>query len=375
MKFNKWTYGLAAVGAVSLVSAARADETHMSQLNTALSGTTISGYVDVAAQYNNGDQGGGNALSPVNAVDAFSVNSVSITLDKPLDESPWASGYRIDMNAGNGAIDALGGATFNRFNNNNNDVINSDFMVRQAYVALRTPLGNGIDWKIGAFDTILGYESSTGYANPNYTRSIGWAHEATSYVGLLGTYKVSDLITVNAGLANPQSFYNNAATLSSKNFLFSAVLTAPENFGVFKGATLTLGASQTFETGGVNNYYAGLTLPTPIRALAVGFAFDALQRLGDTAGGNDYVFGAYATYQATDKVGLALRAEYHNGKTGFTPFDGEEITATMSYSLWANVVSRIEARWDHSEHFNNTGSGNRGYENAIMLALNVIYKF
>ena len=52
MKFNKWTLGLAAVGVVSLASAARADE-KVSQLNTALSNTTLSGYVDVGAQYAN----------------------------------------------------------------------------------------------------------------------------------------------------------------------------------------------------------------------------------------------------------------------------------------------------------------------------------
>ena len=53
MKFNKWTLGLAAVGVVSLASAARADET-MSQVQTALSNTTISGYVDTSIQWNPG---------------------------------------------------------------------------------------------------------------------------------------------------------------------------------------------------------------------------------------------------------------------------------------------------------------------------------
>ena len=49
MKFNKWTLGLAALGVVSLASAARADEAKMSQVQTALSNTTLSGYVDVSA--------------------------------------------------------------------------------------------------------------------------------------------------------------------------------------------------------------------------------------------------------------------------------------------------------------------------------------
>jgi len=48
MKFNKWTVGLAAIGAVSLASTARADE-KMSPVQTALSNTTLSSYVNVAA--------------------------------------------------------------------------------------------------------------------------------------------------------------------------------------------------------------------------------------------------------------------------------------------------------------------------------------
>src|SRR5476651_2910767 len=73
MKFNKWTMGLAAVGVVSLASAARADE-KVSQLNTALSNTTLSGYVDVGAQYVTAT-GGAYSLPSVNS---FSLNTVDI---------------------------------------------------------------------------------------------------------------------------------------------------------------------------------------------------------------------------------------------------------------------------------------------------------
>jgi len=116
MKFNKWTVGLAAVGVVSLASAVRADEAKMSQLQTALSNTTISGYVDVAAQYNTGNQHlfgtvpagtGLNNLSAPSKVDAFSLNDVDVAIDKPEDESPWASGYHVDLNWGADAINGL----------------------------------------------------------------------------------------------------------------------------------------------------------------------------------------------------------------------------------------------------------------------------
>src|SRR5271154_2640193 len=57
MKFNKWTLGLAGVGAVSLASAVRADEAKIIPLQTTLANTTISGYVDTAVQYNAGNVG------------------------------------------------------------------------------------------------------------------------------------------------------------------------------------------------------------------------------------------------------------------------------------------------------------------------------
>ena len=60
MKYNKWTLGLAAVGLVSLGSVASAEE-KMNAVQTALSGTMISGYVDTSAQWNLGT---GNANSP-----------------------------------------------------------------------------------------------------------------------------------------------------------------------------------------------------------------------------------------------------------------------------------------------------------------------
>ena len=53
MKFNKWTLGLAAVGAVSLTSVAQAEE-KMNVLQTAMTSTTISGYVDTSMQWNPG---------------------------------------------------------------------------------------------------------------------------------------------------------------------------------------------------------------------------------------------------------------------------------------------------------------------------------
>jgi len=401
MKFNKWTLGLAAVGAVSMASAVRADEApKLSQLNTALSSTTLSGYVDVAVQYNPGNinykaanatpaaygtvpalAGNANGI-----VDGFSMNDVDIALDKPEDDSPWASGYHVDINAGQDALFAISGSSVG---------------VRQAYVTLRTPVGNGIDWKIGAFDGVTGYESNTGYSNPNYTRSYGWAANPASEVGVLGTYKVCNEVSVTAGVVNRDvpsvtdkdgggGGLNGAlgglvgpgnVPLSSKSYVGMVALTAPDSWGWVKGSTLNLGTVQTFDGFGVNNYNVSLVMNTPVTGLTGGLAYDFVQTLGGNDKEDGSIYGVYATYHQTDKLSYNGRVEWLSfnqgpGNDDVSNFskNGCEATATVEYDLWANVVSRAEVRWDHSDNGASLNSYS-GVKDAFMVALNVVYKF
>ncbi len=397
MKFNKWTLGLAAVGAVSMASAVRADEAKLVPLNTAVSSTVISGYVDVAAQYNPGDPSGKNGVGAPNqpfglagwpgaagTVDGFSLNTVVISLDKPLDESPWASGYHVDLNWGNAAQ----GWTL---------------PVRQAYVTVRTPVGNGIDWKVGGFDGVTGYEGNTGYANPNYTRSYGYQFNPASELGMIGSYKIVDGVTVQMGIAQRGATFGAAGQrsvgLSSKDYIATLSLSAPESWGWLKGSTLNAGMVQGFDNGAVNNYSVNATLATPVTGLKVGLSFDAGETLTQAGALGDlswygYIYGAYVTYQATDKLSFNVRGEYVDadgvgrlvvGPGVFAPFgthipNMEEVTATVEYDLWANVVSRLEFRWDHADgsgkYFNNgSGTGAPSTQDAFLLALNLVYKF
>jgi hypothetical protein len=398
MKFNKWTLGLAAVGAVSMASAVRADDApKLVPLNTAVSSTVISGYVDVAAQYNMGNYGpfaasggvpvgtAGNFIVPgfINKVDNFTLNDVDIALDKPQDESPWASGYHIDLNLGTDAV----GLGFNNLRAEGTGAV----AIRQGYVVLRTPVGNGIDWKIGVQDDIIGYEGNTDGANPNYTRSIGYSVEPTTLVGMIGSYKITDAVTIQGGIADATSpaaglFGGGLPTSSDKTLAAAVAFTAPDSFGFAKGATLNLGTLLNLEKGGQDNYYAGITMPTPMSTLKVGAAFDlvsvANEAPGNSQNDSGYIIGIYGSLQPTDKLAFNLRAEYYdlegaffNPYGGFTgDGKGEEVTATVSYNLWANVTSRAEFRWDHLDQ-GTTFSDNHSNADAFMLALNLIYTF
>src|SRR5207249_6090898 len=81
-----------------------------------------------------------------------------------------------------------------------------DFAVKQAYVDLQVPIGNGLGIRLGHFNYIGGYEMPDAGENPNYSRSFAWTLEPASHTGALLTYKCCDAVTLMAGIANT---YNN----------------------------------------------------------------------------------------------------------------------------------------------------------------------
>jgi hypothetical protein len=401
MKFNKWTLGLAAAGIVTLPSLTQATSPVMVQ--TVAENTTLTGYVDTSAQWNSGNGNGNNApiaFNGENKADGFNLNVVDIALDKPLDETPWAAGYHAELWLG---PDANTLATQSNGNQ-------ADFAIRQAYVALRTPIGNGIDWKIGVFDTILGYESTSSPNNPNFTRSYGYTIEPTTATGFLATYKFCDEVSASAGIANtmgPQINQRNTfgQNEQTKAYMGSITVTAPQNWGWLAGSSMTaalmhgwtpstMPAEGTFP-GDITSVYAGVTLSTPVTGLKVGAAFDyrhvddSSQFLVDESDGDTFVYGLYASYQATEKLSLHVRGELMIDKaTQFqdtsdlsgspNTYKSYELTLTAQYDLWKNVLSRVEFRWDHadtSKYYGGSSVGSPVQNQAWMLAANVIYKF
>lgn len=387
MKFNQWTLGLAAVGVISLASAARAEESAV-PLMTALSSTTISGYVDTSAHWNFGDNG---MMPPYkfnsDKSDGFNLNVVQLSIAKPLDESEWASGYKVDLWMGPDA---------NTLNTASDGWSDSDFAIRQAYVALRAPVGNGIDFKVGVFDTIIGYESLESGNNPNYTRSYGHTIEPQTHTGVLATYRFSDYISAAVGVANtvgPQingrahsDWLNNEKSESYKSYMASIALTAPDDWGFLAGSTLYGGVVNGYDANilglgwgydeNITSWYAGATLATPVTGLKLGASFDYLDVHNEDP--SVWALAGYASFQATEKLSLHARAEYVKGEDlpAWTWNGVEKIyafTGTIQYDLWQNVISRLEIRWDKADE---DAFGDKGDDkDAVMLAANIIYKF
>jgi hypothetical protein len=380
MKVNKWTWGLATAGLVSLPALIAQAEEQPSPILTALSSTTISGYVDVSAHWNMGSDNANNAppyLYNAGKADGFNLDKVKLRIERALDEAQWSAGYRADL---------LFGPDANTFATQSaNSTGSSDFAIQQAYVALRAPAGNGLDMKLGVFDSIIGYESHDSGNNPNYTRSYGTTIEPHTHTGLLATYQLFDALGVAAGIANtliPPINSRSTRAESHKTYMASAAFTLPENVGFLAGSSIYAGLVEGF--GGSTdedqaNFYLGGTFNTPVAGVKAGAAFDYAHDLGGVGGATARTYAGYLSFQATEKMSLHARAEYADIDDVYAFGDIFALTGTLEYDLWRNVLSRLELRWDHNASGNDSfggatpGAPNR--KNEYLLAANLIYKF
>lgn len=412
MKLNHWTMALAAAGVVSMGAVAQAEEATES-VKTLVSGTTISGYVSTSAIWNPGTDTvypaaisafhGGSNTSGKN--DGFNVDHINLTIAKAMDEGEWAAGYKSEFWFGSDAFilgtPTLGGA--------------EDFAIKQAYVSLRAPVGNGIDFKMGAFDTPIGYEASNVSENPHYTRSMGYALQPTTHTGLSASYRFSELFAMSAGVVNGRGpvigaklqngFPGTRGSESSKGYFASFELTAPDSWGFLSGSKF---AAQVMDSPNVlftdtTDIHVSATLNTPVEAWKVGISYYYRANMPGVVGGagaplSNYanVWGLYNSYKATEKLTLNLRGEYLTATDGTvyagTPGDNDpnnqmlSITGSVDYALWENVISRLEVRYDSS--LSGGGAGDQPFggtvafpgnftdnKSNLLVALNVIYKF
>ena len=288
--------------------------------------------------------------------------------------------------------------------------------MKQAYVALHAPLGTGLDVKMGVWDTIIGYEVFESGSNPNFTRSYGYSMEPTTHTGILASYTFCPEFAVNFGIADTfgpsiNGRANPPQAESFKTYMGSFTYTVPTNCGFLSGSTLTgciINGYNTAVLGGAGgnetSYYAGASVNTPVKGLTVGGAFDYMDV--HNTGGETWCLGGYVGYHMTEKLSLYGRAEYLRDRgdqkffgTRTDPADPTtfvasapdkvlEMTGTIQYDLWKNVMTRLEVRWDHSL----SGAGTWGgtvpnttafvddlpastEKNAVALIANVIYKF
>lgn len=414
----KWSLALATLGIISAPSL-QAQEYRLEPVENLLAGGTIlSGYVDTSVMWaiDAPANSGGTAAFPntlrmpgrlydtAERMNGFNLNAVSLCLDHPLSEEDWAASYHAQLLLGPDA------SLRNSYSLASGP---SDLAVNEAYVTLRAPLGNGLQFRLGYFSTPLGYEVYDSYRNPNYSRSYGYYIEPKGQTGLTVKYDFADWCSVLGGVANNYSPFVNARTVDNGPLTYLGLVRLTGAGFDCPGAILTLGYTGGHTATGapsdtgprLHNYYAGLQTPLFVEGLALGVAYD--YRENYSAGWPAQFFlppgpshsyasatSVYLTYKITE-WSFNVRAEYARASAGNTIFAARSdfgsskpmfggndekflgITTTVGYELWKNVMSRVEFRWDHdcAGGVPVFGTAAEPQQDSLTLGLNLIYSF
>ena len=424
---------LAAVASLSLADSApeasAQDTKKMVQNNfveTAQKGIKLSGYVDAGYSYN--FTGAANGTSDVSgrfgsdtaAKGDFNLYAVKLALEKALtSENKAQAGFRTDVMIGEDAnylINRGNIGTTGTQSNANQD--SNALFLEQAYVSIRAPVGNGWDFKVGKFVSILGYEVIERPANMNVTYGLLWQQMPLYYTGVLSSYKFDDYLDAKLGVVNGSQTDNNTSTSGagdgcavlaalnvtapggnanwSNNFQYSSnndnntstdTTTSSTSTGVENGSS---GTGYTFIYNSWGNWAPKFADDKLL------FAFNALLGTSSTndndpsqAGTTWFGAGAYAKYQFNDWFSLCSRGEYLGGNNPAKISDTYEnqnlslweYTLTAGFNVIDNLLIRAEYRLDwgsNSVNNVNTGSGNTAATSsgpAHYAGAEVVYSF
>jgi len=382
-------------------------------VETAQKGIKLSGYVDAGYSYNFTGQGGNSQVNSRVQSDSaqqgdFNLYAVKIALEKAMtSENKAQAGFRVDVMIGEDAKYLANPAqTYSSTSLNNTQQDSNYLFLEQAYVQLRAPVGNGWDFKVGKFASILGYEVMERPANMNITYGLLYNQFPFWYTGVLSSYKFDEYLDGKLGVANGANSDNNTTTSGGSDgvaLLAALNVTAPggnanwsNNFEYSTASENSTGASPT-AAGTATTQNA---LPSNVASTSTGggawtiiynswgnwapkfandkllLAFDSV--LGNTAGANQvggaqnttwYGASAYAKYQFNDWFSLMSRGEYFGGDNlnkinnglGNANQDAGlswwEYTITAGFNVIDNVLIRAEYRLDWGDNISGTNSG------------------
>jgi len=436
---------LAAVTSLSLADSApeasAQDTKKMVQNNfveTAQKGIKLSGYVDAGYSYNFTGSGNQSVVNSRVQSDSaqrgdFNLYAVKLALEKAMtSENKAQAGFRVDVMIGEDAKYLANPAQTYSSTANNNTAQDSNYLfLEQAYVQLRAPVGNGWDFKVGKFASILGYEVMERPANMNITYGLLYNQFPFWYTGVLSSYKFDDYLDGKLGVANGANSDNNTTTSGGSDgvaLLAALNVTAPggnanwsHNFEYSTASENSTGASPT--AAGTATTQNALPSNVASTSSAGGawtiiynswgnwspkfandkllFAFDSV--LGNTAGANTngaagpqnttwWGASAYTKYQFNDWFSLMSRGEYFGGdnlnkinnnlgnSNQSSGLSWWEYTITAGFNVIDNVLIRAEYRLDWGDNITGTNTGtSAGQSNssgpAHYAGAEVVYSF
>lgn len=255
-------------------------------------GTTFNLTMDGYYGYNfNRPVGGVNLLRAYDvSSNSFSLNQAALIIERAPDvEAGRRFGARLDLMFGQATETVQG----NPGNEPRPQVYRNIWQAYGTYVA---PIGKGLTVDFGKFAGSLGYETNYTKDNFNYSRAYFFNYLPFYHFGFRTTYAFNDKFTATHWLVNGAN--------------------QSEDFNGFKSQAVLLTIKPTNRVTLQTNYYVGKEQRDRNPALNPGFAplptqpglsTDVIQPVPE---GRFHVLDAYATFNVTDKLTLALEGDF-----------------------------------------------------------------
>ncbi len=313
---------------------------------------------------------------------SFSLNKFKLTIaSAPVATDKWDAGFQTSLLLGDDAPDLnSGGSSGTGANTSFNDL-------REAYVEMNVPIGTGLDIKAGEMISLLNFESGDGgAANPNFSQGLQWWFTGNGpSAGIQGTYNFTDKIGLTLRVDNGL-FQGPVDNNSGKAFSGSL------NFKPTKDLWVNLIGWYESSSGGADSSVSGLSTIggyqfTP--KLGSGWEVDYFNFSSAVNASDLWSVGGWLWYDFTDKLDLALRADFIDDRDGLLgpavrpgaglPFspdsDGSlgSVTLTLNYKPAPNIKIQPEIRYDYTSY--SGGLDASGKKDRIVLGCGVSYLF
>lgn len=327
---------------------------------------------------------------------SFALDQVWFQIERPVSEEHRA-GFRFDPAYGKTAsvIHGFGGPNNRDYNDD------SSIYVKQGYVQYLAPIGDGVHFKMGKFNTLLGTEVAETIYNWNITRGSLWTLlEPIDHIGILASYAFGDS-GFDIALGGVNGFNPDDPDINDEKSFLGHIGWA--NDMITAGVNVIHGEDNIGFDGNEQGVLNANVRINPSDRL--GFWINGDWAYDDDMDTNAWGVAAAGRFGITERTGISLRGEYvadvggalgftglansHTDYTGdgftddalfYTGIETWGITATVDHLLTDNLMIRAEARYDdiskddtkNEEFFENS----RDLEgNQIVVGAEVIYNF
>lgn len=221
---------------------------------------------------------------------SFSLNQAAVVIERaPNIEAGRRFGLRLDLQYGQATETVQGNAS--------NELRPQTYRpVWQAYGTYVAPVGNGLTVDFGKFASSLGYETNYTKDNFNYSRSYFFNFLPFYHFGFRAKYPVNDKLAVMYHLMNGAQQSEDFNRFKSQH---AAVILTPSKKVTWQ-VNYYVGREQRDAVANLNPTFP--SLPTQ-----PGLPVEVIR---PSPRGRFHVLDTYATFNATDKLTLALEGDY-----------------------------------------------------------------